>query len=222
MKKILLTLLIALTVIGCATRKPAPISDGKKAQVEEKSIGADSAGGGAGKAGAGGQGGGGSNVDGSADGAGSDGIRGTTAGAGGTGVDGGSSAGGAGGAGGGVTPGANATGNLAQRSIYFDYDSFSVKDEYKPVLQAHAKFLVENAGAKIYLQGHTDERGSREYNLALGQKRADAVRRVMAVLGVKESQVESVSYGEEKPKSAGHDDSAYAQNRRADIVYQGE
>jgi peptidoglycan-associated lipoprotein len=221
MKKILFTLLIALTVIGCATRKPAPISDGKKAQVEEKSIGVDSAGGGAGKAGAGGQGGAGSNVDGSADGTGSDGIRGTTAGAGGAGVDGNSSSGAAG-AGGGVTPGANATGNLAQRSIYFDYDSFSVKDEHKPILQAHAKFLVENAGAKIYLQGHTDERGSREYNLALGQKRADAVRRVMAVLGVKENQVESVSYGEEKPKNSGHDEAAYVQNRRADIVYQGE
>ncbi len=213
MNKILLSLLIALTVIGCATRKPAPISDAKRAQVEEKSIGSDSAAGGAGKNGAGGQDGAG--VDG--DGANSaDGIRGTTAGADG------SDANGAAGAGGAAKPGANASGNLAQRSIYFEYDSFSVKDEYKPVLQAHAKFLVENPTAKIYLQGHTDERGSREYNLALGQKRADAVRRVMTVLGVKDNQVEGVSYGEEKPKSAGQDDSAYAQNRRADIVYQGE
>ncbi len=218
MKKILLTLLIALTVVGCATRKPAPISDGKKAQVEEKSIGGDASGGGAGKDGSGGQDGG-SGTDGDA--AGADGIRGTTAGAGGAGVDGNGSAG-AGGAGGVATPGANATGNLAQRSIYFDYDSFSVKDEYKPVLQAHAKFLVENPSSKIYLQGHTDERGSREYNLALGQKRADAVRRIMTVLGVKDNQIEGVSYGEEKPKNAGHDDSAYAQNRRADILYQGE
>lgn len=217
MNKILLTLLIALTVIGCATRKPAPISDGKKAQVEEKSIGSDASGGGAGK-GAGGQG---ADGDASNDGAGSDGIRASTAGAGGAGVDGNGAAG-AGGAGGGVTPGANATGNLAQRSIYFDYDSFTVKEEYKLILQAHAKFLVENAGAKIYLQGHTDERGSREYNLALGQKRADAVRRIMTVLGVKDTQIESVSYGEEKPKNAGHDDTAYGQNRRADIVYQGE
>ena len=215
MKKILLTLLIALTVIGCATRKPAPISDGKKAQVEEKSIGGDASGGGAGKGGAGGQDGG-AGADGDA--AGPDGIRGTTAGAGGTGVDGN----GAAGAGGAVTPGVNATGNLAQRSIYFDYDSFNVKDEYKQVLQAHAKFLVENPSSKVYLQGHTDERGSREYNLALGQKRADAVRRIMAVLGVKDNQIEGVSYGEEKPKNAGHDDSAYVQNRRADIVYQGE
>ena len=217
MNKILLTLLIALTVIGCATRKPAPISDGKKAQVEEKSIGSDASGGGAGK-GAGSQG---ADGDASNDGAGSDGIRASTAGAGGAGVDGNGAAG-AGGAGGGVTPGASATGNLAQRSIYFDYDSFTVKEEYKLILQAHAKFLVENAGAKIYLQGHTDERGSREYNLALGQKRADAVRRIMTVLGVKDTQIESVSYGEEKPKNAGHDDTAYGQNRRADIVYQGE
>ena len=216
MKKILLMLLIAVTVIGCAARKPAPISDGKKAQVEERSIGSDAAGGGAGK-GAGGQDGGATG-----DAAGADGIRGTTANADGSGADG-SGSNGAGGAGGAAaTPGANATGNLAQRSIYFEYDSFSVKDEYKPVLQAHAKFLVENPTAKIYLQGHTDERGSREYNLALGQKRADAVRRVMTVLGVKDSQVEGVSYGEEKPKNAGHDDTAYSQNRRADIVYQGE
>jgi peptidoglycan-associated lipoprotein len=215
MKKILLTLLVALTVIGCATRKPAPISDGKKAQVEEKSIGGDASSGGAGK---GGQDGAGVNGDG---GAGADGIRGTTAGAGGAGVDG-NGASGAGGAGGAVTPGANATGNLAQRSVYFEYDSFSVKDEYKPVLQAHAKFLLENPTAKVYLQGHTDERGSREYNLALGQKRADAVRRIMTVLGVKDNQIEGVSYGEEKPKNAGHDDAAYAQNRRADILYQGE
>lgn len=222
MKKILLTLLIAVTIVGCATRKPAPISDGKKAQVEEKSIGSDSSGTGGVNAGAGGQDGAGANVD---AGAGADGIRGSTAGAGGAGVDGNNGSGGdasSAGAGGAVTPGTNATGMLAQRSIYFDYDSFSVKDEYKPVLQAHAKFLVENSASKIYLQGHTDERGSREYNLALGQKRADAVRRIMSVLGVKENQIESVSYGEEKPKNAGHDESAYGQNRRADIIYQGE
>ena len=218
MKKILLMLLIALTVIGCATRKPAPISDGKKAQVEERSIGSDAAGGGAGKDGAGGQDGG-AGTDG--DGTGADGIRGTTAGADGSGVDGNGSSGAAG-AGGAATPGANATGNLAQRSIYFDYDSFSVKEEYKPVLQAHAKFLVENPTAKIYLQGHTDERGSREYNLALGQKRADAVRRVMTVLGVKDNQVEVVSYGDENHRDVGQDHSAYAPSRCSDLVYQGE
>ena len=216
MKKILLALLIAVTVIGCATRKPAPISDGKRAQVEDKSIGSGDASG----AGAGGQGGAGGQDGqgaGDQDGTGADGIRGTTAGADGQGGADSNSAGGKA-----VTPGANATSNLAQRSIYFDYDSFSVKEDYKPVVQAHAKFLVENPTSKAYLQGHTDERGSREYNLALGQKRADAVRRIMSVLGVKDNQIESVSYGEEKPKNGGHDESAYAQNRRADIVYQGE
>ncbi len=213
MKKILLTLLIAVTVIGCATRKPAPISDGKRAQVEDKSIGSDASGAG-GQGGAGGQNGQGGGVAGQ-DGA--DGIRGTTAGAAGQGGADSNSAGGSV-----VKPGPNATGNLAQRSVYFDYDSFSVKEEYKPVVQAHAKFLVENPTSRAYLQGHTDERGSREYNLALGQKRADAVRRIMSVLGVKDNQIESVSYGEEKPKNSGHDETAYAQNRRADIVYQGE
>ena len=213
MKKILLTLLIAVTVIGCATRKPAPISDGKRAQVEDKSIGSDASGAG-GQGGAGGQNGQGGGVAGQ-DGA--DGIRGTTAGAAGQGGSDSNSAGGSV-----VKPGPNATGNLAQRSVYFDYDSFSVKEEYKPVVQAHAKFLVENPTSRAYLEGHTDERGSREYNLALGQKRADAVRRIMSVLGVKDNQIESVSYGEEKPKNSGHDETAYAQNRRADIVYQGE
>ena len=213
MKKILLTLLIAVTVIGCATRKPAPISDGKRAQVEDKSIGSDASGAG-GQGGAGGQNGQGGGVAGQ-DGA--DGIRGTTAGAAGQGGADSNSAGGSV-----VKPGPNATGNLAQRSVYFDYDSFSVKEEYKPVVQAHAKFLVENPTSRAYLEGHTDERGSREYNLALGQKRADAVRRIMSVLGEKDNQIESVSYGEEKPKNSGHDETAYAQNRRADIVYQGE
>ena len=216
MKKILLALLIAVTVIGCATRKPAPISDGKRAQVEDKSIGSGDASGAVGQGGAGGQDGQGAGAGGH-DGTGAEGIRGTTAGAAGQGGADSNSAGGKA-----VTPGSNATGNLAQRSIYFDYDSFSVKEDYKPVVQAHAKFLVENPTSKAYLQGHTDERGSREYNLALGQKRADAVRRIMSVLGVKDNQIESVSYGEEKPKNGGHDESAYAQNRRADIVYQGE
>ena len=208
MTKILITLCIALSLVACATRKPAPISDANKAQVEEKSIGAD----GAGAQGAGGAGGGQGNNQ-AAGGAGDDSMKDGSR----SGADGASGAGANG-----VVPGKNATGMLAQRSIYFDYDSFAVKDEFKPVVQAHAKFLVENPAAKVYLQGHTDERGSREYNLALGQKRADAVRRIMAVLGVKEGQIESVSYGEEKPKNPGHDEAALAQNRRADIFYQGE
>jgi len=111
---------------------------------------------------------------------------------------------------------------LSKRNVYFDLDSFSVKDEYKPMIEAHAQYLKQNGKAKVFLQGNCDERGSREYNIALGQKRAEAVRKMMSVLGVSESQMETVSFGEEKPKSEGHDEAAWAQNRRADVVYQGE
>ncbi len=108
---------------------------------------------------------------------------------------------------------------LSQRSIYFDLDKYEVKDEYKDLVASHAKYLVANKGFKVLLQGNTDERGSREYNLALGQKRAEAVKRSLSLLGVKEDQIESVSLGEEKPKNAAHDDAAWAENRRADILY---
>lgn len=111
---------------------------------------------------------------------------------------------------------------LSKRSVYFDYDSSSVADEYKPMLEAHAKYLNQNAGAKVTLQGNTDERGSREYNIALGQHRADSVKKVMGAMGASEKQMESVSLGEEKPQAEGHDEAAWKQNRRADIVYQGE
>ena len=108
---------------------------------------------------------------------------------------------------------------LSQRSIYFDLDKYEVKDEYKDLVSAHAKYLVANRGFKMLIQGNTDERGSREYNLALGQKRAEAVKRSLTLLGAKEEQLESVSLGEEKPKNAGHDESAWSENRRADILY---
>lgn len=111
---------------------------------------------------------------------------------------------------------------LSKRSIYFDFDSFSIKDEAKPLVEAHAKFLREHPELKVLIQGNTDERGSREYNLALGQKRADAVKKALVLLGAKDAQIESVSLGEEKPKNAGHDESAYAENRRGDILYSGE
>jgi peptidoglycan-associated lipoprotein len=110
-------------------------------------------------------------------------------------------------------------GILAQRSIYFDLDSYIVKDEFKPVLEAHAKYLNANRTRKIVIQGNTDERGGREYNLALGQKRAEAVRKALALLGVPDAQMEAVSFGKEKPKALGSDDAAYAENRRADIAY---
>jgi peptidoglycan-associated lipoprotein len=109
---------------------------------------------------------------------------------------------------------------LSKRSVYFDYDSYSVKDEYKTVVEAHAKYLNTNKTKKVIIQGNTDERGSREYNLALGQKRAEAVRRALAALGVPESQLEAVSLGEEKPKAPGSDEASFAENRRADLVYQ--
>ena len=108
---------------------------------------------------------------------------------------------------------------LSQRSIYFDLDKYEVKDEYKDLVAAHAKYLVTNKGFKVLIQGNTDERGSREYNLSLGQKRAEAVKRSLALLGVKDDQIESVSLGEEKPKNPGHDESAWSENRRADILY---
>ena len=111
---------------------------------------------------------------------------------------------------------------LSKRSIYFDYDSFDIKSEYKDLVGAHARFLNERRHLKILVQGHTDERGGREYNLALGQKRADAVKKALLLLGVREEQLESVSLGKEKPKNIGHDEAAWAENRRADIVYVGE
>lgn len=111
-------------------------------------------------------------------------------------------------------------GALAQRSVYFDYDSYILKAEAKPVTESHAKFLSANKGRKILIQGNTDERGGSEYNLALGQKRAEAVRKSMTLQGVPESQMEAVSFGKEKPKATGHDEASWAENRRADIVYQ--
>ena len=110
-------------------------------------------------------------------------------------------------------------GELAKRSIYFDLDSFVIKDEFRAVVEAHAAFMKRNPGRKVVIEGNTDERGSREYNLALGQKRAEAVKSMMRVLGVPEVQVEAVSFGEERPKATGHDETAYAENRRSDISY---
>ena len=111
---------------------------------------------------------------------------------------------------------------LSRRSIYFDYDSFVVKDDYRPLVEAHARYLQQNRNARVTVQGNTDERGSREYNIALGQKRADSVKRMMTLLGATESQIETVSFGKEKPKNPGHDEAAYAENRRDDILYAGE
>lgn len=111
---------------------------------------------------------------------------------------------------------------LSKRSVYYDLDSYSVRDEYKSLVSAHAKYITDNRTAKTLIQGNTDERGSREYNLALGQKRADSVKKMMTLLGVPEAQIESVSLGKEKPRAEGHDEAAWTENRRADILYQGE
>lgn len=108
---------------------------------------------------------------------------------------------------------------LSQRSFYFDLDKYDIREADKDLVAAHAKYLTANRGFKVLIQGNTDERGTPEYNLSLGQKRADAVKRSLILLGVKEEQVESVSLGEEKPKNPGHDESAWSENRRADILY---
>ena len=111
---------------------------------------------------------------------------------------------------------------LSKRSVYYDYDSSVVKDEFKPVVTAHSRYLSQNRSARMTIQGNTDERGSREYNIALGQKRADSVKQMMILLGAQEAQIETVSFGEEKPRAQGHDETAFSENRRSDIVYQGE
>ncbi len=111
-------------------------------------------------------------------------------------------------------------GILAKRSVYFDLDSYVVKDEFKPVVGAHGQYLSATKTRKVIIQGNTDERGGREYNLALGQKRAEAVRKSLSALGVPESQMEAVSFGKEKPKATGSDEASWAENRRSDLVYQ--
>jgi peptidoglycan-associated lipoprotein len=111
---------------------------------------------------------------------------------------------------------------LSKRSIFFDYDQYVVKDEFKPLVGAHAKYLSQTAAQRVTIQGNTDERGSREYNLALGQKRADAVKQMMVLSGAPAQNIETVSFGEEKPRNTGHDEQSYAENRRADVVYSGE
>jgi len=111
-------------------------------------------------------------------------------------------------------------GVLANRSVYFDFDSYVVRDDGKAVVENHSAYLGKNKSRKVLIQGNTDERGGTEYNLALGQKRAEAVRKSMTALGVSDNQLEAVSLGKEKPKAEGHDEAAWAENRRADIVYQ--
>lgn len=111
---------------------------------------------------------------------------------------------------------------LSKRSVYFDFDSFVIKAEAKSLIEAHARFLVQNPQMKMLIQGNTDERGSREYNLALGQKRADVVKQALMLLGATEAQIESVSLGEEKPRCEEASENCFAENRRGDMLYSGE
>ena len=108
---------------------------------------------------------------------------------------------------------------LSVRIIYFEYDSSDVKAEYRPVVEAHARYLSQNPGTTITLEGHADERGSREYNLALGERRAQSVKQQMLLLGAMADQIRLVSYGEERPAIDGHDEYSWQQNRRVEILY---
>lgn len=108
---------------------------------------------------------------------------------------------------------------LSKRAVYFDFDSYVVKDEFKPLIEAHAKFLVNNPKARMLIQGNADDRGSREYNLALGQRRAEAVKKALLLLGVREDQLESVSLGEEKPVCGEQTEECWAKNRRGDMLH---
>lgn len=105
------------------------------------------------------------------------------------------------------------------RVVYFDYDSYVIKPDFQSLIDAHARFIKSGQGRTVVIEGHTDERGGREYNLALGQKRAEAVRRSLGLLGVPDSQVEAVSFGKEKPAALGGSEDAHAQNRRAELSY---
>lgn len=106
-----------------------------------------------------------------------------------------------------------------ERIVYFDYDSFVIKPEFQSVIEAHARYIKADKNRKVAIEGHTDERGGREYNLALGQRRAEAVRSALGLLGVNDNQVEAVSFGKEKPAVLGSDEAAMAKNRRAEISY---
>jgi peptidoglycan-associated lipoprotein len=108
---------------------------------------------------------------------------------------------------------------LAKRSVYFDFDKSLIRAEFQPLIEAHGRYMVEHVARQIRIEGNCDERGGREYNLALGQRRADAVRERMELVGVTATRIETISFGKEKPKTLGHDEKAWAENRRADVVY---
>lgn len=106
-----------------------------------------------------------------------------------------------------------------ERSVYFNFDDSALKKEYTPLIERHGNYLASHQSVAIKVEGNCDERGSAEYNLALGQRRAESVMRALKIYGVKDAEMEAISWGKEKPKAAGHDETAWAQNRRADLVY---
>ena len=110
-------------------------------------------------------------------------------------------------------------GMLAKRSIYYDFDKYDISAESRALIEAHARYLRDNPNVKVRIEGNADERGSTEYNLALGQQRSTGVLKVMTLLGVPETRIEAVSFGKEKPKATGHDENSWSENRRSDIVY---
>jgi len=118
-----------------------------------------------------------------------------------------------------TTSTARASAMPSKHSIYYEYDKSEIKSDDKKVIEAHADYLRSNPGVKVVVEGNADERGSAEYNLALGQRRADSVSKVMTLLGVSSDRIETVSFGKEKPKVSGHGESAWSENRRSDIVY---
>lgn len=107
-----------------------------------------------------------------------------------------------------------------QRSVYFEFDSYTVPEQYRNVVEMHSNYLRGNTQQRIRIEGHADARGGSEYNLALGQRRSEAVSRMMGLLGVSSSQIEAISFGKERPRATGNTEADYAENRRADIVYQ--
>lgn len=133
---------------------------------------------------------------------------------------GGSAAGGVGAGGAGQYDPFNPQSPLAQqRSVYFDFDSYTVGEQYRRVVEMHAQYLSGNSQQQVVIEGNTDERGSSEYNLALGQRRSEAVRRMLLLLGVRDDQVEAISFGKERPRATGTTEADYAENRRADFAY---
>ncbi len=115
-----------------------------------------------------------------------------------------------------------AAGAPGKRAVYFDYDQVDIKPEYHPLIEAHARYLRENTEARTLIQGHADERGSREYNVALGQQRAESVKKMLTLLGASEKQIEAASLGEEKPACAQSSEACWSQNRRGQLLYSGE